>query len=100
MSRRPQPNAPGLEWQRQAACRADDVDPDWFFPAQENGPSLAKAREVCARCWVQQDCLAYALKVEGGKPAKTRDGVHAGTTGNERYRLYQRALGRAKKQAA
>lgn len=80
------------EWMQLAACRSDDVDPEWFFPTQDNGPSLSKARGVCRSCFVQDDCLAYALAIEGREPAKTRNGVYAGTTGEQRYRLYQRAV--------
>lgn len=78
------------EWMRLAACRAEGVDPEWFFPAQDNGPSLSKARGVCAACWVKRDCLAYALAIEGGQPAKTREGVYAGMTGGQRYDLHRR----------
>lgn len=87
-------------WMALAACRGDDVDPEWFFPTQDHGPSLAKARSVCAACWAKPDCLAYALAIEGGQPAKTREGVYAGTTGGERYRLYERAVVRAARQRA
>lgn len=100
MSRRSLPQPSDLTWQGQAACRADDVEADWFFPAQDNGPSLAKARSVRAGCWVKRGCLAYALAVEGGQPAKTREGVYAGTTGNQRYDLYRKARDRAKKATA
>jgi len=84
------------EWMQLAACQTEGVDPEWFFPTQDNGPSLSKARGVCASCFVQKDCLAYALAIEGGQPAKTREGVYAGTTGGERYRLYQRGRGRVR----
>lgn len=85
-------------WLGQAACRGEGIDPEWFFPTQDNGPSLSKARSVCAACFVKRDCLAYALEIEGGQPAKTREGVYAGTTGGERYRLYQRGRGRVRQQ--
>ena len=88
------------EWMQLAACDREDVDPEWFFPTQDNGPSLSKARRVCASCFVQRDCLAYAMAVEGGQPEKTREGVYAGTTGGERYRLYQRSRGRTRQAAA
>lgn len=85
------------EWMRLAACRADDIDPEIFFPTQDNGPSLKKARGVCASCFVKRDCLRFALAIEGGQPAKTREGVYAGTTGGQRYDLYRRGLTRARK---
>jgi hypothetical protein len=86
------------EWMRLAACDSPDIDPEWFFPSSENGPSLSKARGVCASCFVQRDCLAYALAVEGGQPAKSREGVYAGTTGGERYRLHQKAQAQGRRQ--
>lgn len=88
------------EWMKLAACQDEDVDPEIFFPTQDHSPSLSKARRVCASCFVKKDCLAYALEIEGGQPAKTRDGVYAGTTGGERYRLYQRNRGRTRIKAA
>jgi WhiB family redox-sensing transcriptional regulator len=85
------------QWMRQAACRADGVDPEWFHPAQDKGPSLSKARTVCGRCFVQDACLKYALAMEGGQTEKTRGGVYAGTTGQQRYQLYQRTRMRARR---
>lgn len=87
------------EWMLLAACR-DGVDPEIFFPTQDNGPSLSKARRVCASCWVKADCLAYALAMEGGQPAKTREGVYAGTTGGQRYDLYRRKPVQERRKAA
>jgi WhiB family redox-sensing transcriptional regulator len=84
------------EWRDRAACRDVD-DPEIFFPSQDKGPSLSEARTVCARCFVQEACLKYALAMEGGQTEKTRGGVYAGTTGGERYRLYQQARQRAKR---
>lgn len=86
------------EWMQLAACRGDDINAEIFFPTQDNGPSLSKARGVCASCWVKSDCLEYALAIEGGQPAKTREGVYAGTTGGQRYDLYKRRLAQAKRQ--
>jgi WhiB family redox-sensing transcriptional regulator len=88
------------EWMQLAACKAKGTDPEIFFPTHDASPSLSKARKVCAACFVKRDCLAYALAIEGGQPAKTRDGVYAGTTGGERYRLYQRGRGRTRGAAA
>ena len=49
-------------WEEEAACRG--ADPELFFPIGTTGPSIAqiqRAKAVCARCPVQQACLAYAL---------------------------------------
>lgn len=83
------------EWMRQAACRKED--PELFFPTPGDGPSLSRARSVCERCFVQDECLQYALALEGGQTEKTRGGVYAGTTGGQRHQLYQRARTRAKR---
>jgi WhiB family transcriptional regulator, redox-sensing transcriptional regulator len=69
----------GLEdvgWHEYAACRG--VDPELFFPGQ--GRSAAKAREVCARCSVREECLEYALKDEDA----FYYGIWGGTTPRER----------------
>lgn len=88
------------KWIDRAACRSKDIDPEWFFPSQDNGPSLSRARGICARCFVQTDCLRYALAAEGNASAKSRGGVYAGTTGTERYELYRRAQTRNRGAAA
>jgi hypothetical protein len=88
------------KWERRAACRAEGVDPEWFFPAQENGPSLSKARSICERCPVKEECFLKAMASEGGKPIKSRFGVYAGLTGGQRHGLYVRARDRAKRTAA
>lgn len=88
------------KWVRDAACRNDDVEPEWFFPAQENGPSLSLARSVCQYCPVKQQCFEEAMAAEGGRPAKSRYGVFAGLTGGQRYALYERTRSRSKPRAA
>ncbi len=90
-------------WLKQSACRADGVDPEIFFPAQQNGPSLSRARAVCARCPVKRSCFLDTMAAEGGKPATSRHGVFAGLTGRQRHGLYAQARERARnarKQAA
>jgi WhiB family redox-sensing transcriptional regulator len=44
-------------WARRALCA--DVDPEIFFPA--NGDPATEARQVCGRCPVTAECLAYSL---------------------------------------
>jgi WhiB family transcriptional regulator, redox-sensing transcriptional regulator len=70
-------------WIDRAACRADGVDPDLFFPVSESGlgaRQVAAAKAVCAKCPVAADCLAWALR---GEPA----GIWGGTTPDERRAL-------------
>ncbi|MEI6496782.1 MAG: WhiB family transcriptional regulator [Actinomycetota bacterium] len=50
-------------WRTRAICR--DTDPDLFFPVGTTGQALvqiARAKEVCGECPVQNDCLEYALE--------------------------------------
>lgn len=62
-------------WRAQAACRHDDV-PTWlFFPARGDMETLARAREVCARCPVHEQCREAGqgeLGVWGGTTEKAR----------------------------
>ena len=81
-----------VEWASRGACRHSD--PDLFFPIASTGPALvqiAKAKEVCARCEVRADCLAYAL--ETGQDC----GIWGGMTEDERRarRLRDRRARRA-----
>ncbi|MFJ5552905.1 WhiB family transcriptional regulator [Streptomyces sp. NPDC093225] len=74
-------------WQERAACR--DLGTDRFFhPAGERGEDRAvrdeAAREVCALCPVQAECLRHALHVQ--EPY----GVWGGLTEEERRALYAR----------
>lgn len=71
------------EWFADAQCRG--LDPSLFLPVEDlNKPAgariLAEAREVCRRCDVQAECLAYALN---GRET----GIWAGTTGDQRRRI-------------
>jgi len=70
-----------IRWHRDAACAADDVDPEWFYV--ERGGSTKAARDVCARCIVQEQCLEYALS----DPDARAWGVWGGTTPRERRGL-------------
>ncbi len=68
-------------WPERAACREPAVDPEWFFPVAETGPSareVAAAKAVCARCPVAAQCLDWAIRA--GEPA----GIWGGTTPEER----------------
>lgn len=65
------------DWRDEALC--PQTDPDAFFP--DKGGSTKPAKQICGRCKVSADCLAYAL--ENG----IREGVWGGMSGRER-RLY------------
>ena len=76
-----------MEWWRYAACV--DEDPELFFPVGMSGPAAqeqqARAREVCRRCPVRDECLEYALSTGVGH------GVWGGTGEEERRALRRRS---------
>ncbi|MFD9307926.1 WhiB family transcriptional regulator [Streptomyces sp. NPDC060048] len=71
-------------WNEGAACRDLGARP-FFRPTAERGPGRerrdAAAKEVCALCPVQRDCLRHALLA--GEPS----GVWGGLDERERRRL-------------
>jgi WhiB family transcriptional regulator, redox-sensing transcriptional regulator len=51
-----------VSWLDQGACQSED--PELFFPVTATGPGvmqIARAKAVCRRCLVREQCLAYAL---------------------------------------
>ena len=76
--------AGGEHWRTAAACQL--ADPDLFFPVSSSDPSLdqvGKAKEICARCQVQPQCLAFALRTH------QVHGVWGGMSEQERYPLWE-----------
>jgi WhiB family redox-sensing transcriptional regulator len=68
------------DWRARAACR--DADAELFFPvgddlAPANILQAAQAKQVCAGCTVQANCLTFAL-------AARVDGIWGGKTATER----------------
>lgn len=63
-------------WQPRGLCRK--VDPEIFFPPV--GKPGTEAREVCARCPVKAECLAWAL----AHPRLTETGIYGGTSDHQR----------------
>ncbi|MBT2400486.1 WhiB family transcriptional regulator [Streptomyces sp. ISL-100] len=71
-------------WLRRAACAG--TDPELFFPVGVKGPALeeqAAAKEICGRCSVTRQCLAYALR------SGQRTGVWGGLGEEERSPLHR-----------
>jgi len=69
-------------WWARAACAS--ADPELFFPISYSGPALrqvARAKAICARCPIRQECLRYALDTG------SIQGVWGGMTEGERQRL-------------
>jgi WhiB family redox-sensing transcriptional regulator len=70
-------------WRTKAACVGHD--PELFFPIGTTGPALdqiKRAKEVCARCQVRQQCLEWALDTRqaagiwGGLDEEARRTLH------------------------
>lgn len=70
------------EWQDLALCQ--QTDPEAFFP--EKGGSVLAAKQVCGRCEVKGDCLAYALDHD------EKFGVWGGLSERERRKLKRRGV--------
>lgn len=83
---------PSPEWRKDAACSGADADT--FFPIGEDEALAAPAKEVCAACPVQEQCLQYALATN------QTEGVWGGMTGPERRRLRRRIRDRERRQAS
>lgn len=64
----------GADWMPLARCRTEPAE--LFFPS--DGKGVVRARQVCALCPVQSECLDYALRnhmehgVWGGKSERER----------------------------
>jgi WhiB family redox-sensing transcriptional regulator len=69
-------------WQARAACA--ELPVNTFFP--ERGGSAKRAKAVCARCEVRDECLSFALT----EPELAEFGVWGGTTPRERRGLSRR----------
>ena len=74
------------DWRSAAACQS--CDPELFFPVSSSGPAveqIARAKEICERCPVRRQCLAFALR--------TRQiyGLWGGLTEQERYLVWSRS---------
>lgn len=82
-----------MTWRDRAACRAPDVDAEWFFPpvgrTGSDGENVhtRRAKDVCARCGVKDPCLAEALE-------HPQRGVWGGLTETERAALVRERGGR------
>jgi WhiB family redox-sensing transcriptional regulator len=78
-------------WQFDAECRGEDTSlffaPSYFEKREEKDGREAKAKVICARCSVREECLDYALRT------RETHGIWGGLNELERrQRLRQRAL--------
>jgi len=86
LSAMPEQSIYGSNWRLLAECRY--MDPELFFPASPpsgsrqqttaNAQAKAKAKEICARCPVSSECLAFALRT------RQEYGIWGGLTQEER----------------
>ena len=71
------------DWRDEAACLPED--PEWFFPKARIPfvlvEQIDRAKAICARCTVAEQCLEYALST--GQD----DGIWGGLTEKERRKL-------------
>ncbi|MCQ9178583.1 WhiB family transcriptional regulator [Streptomyces sp. IBSBF 2953] len=90
----PEARAHRHDWMAQMACRNEK--PQIFSETEHQ----QNARVVCAiRCPVRRECLAHVKRLETGEAEERRDGVVAGLTAHERWRLDATAPGHSNKPA-
>lgn len=76
-----------MDWRERSACLTED--PELFFPIGDAAPARLQedgARRVCARCEVQERCLAWALETGDD------NGILGGLTPRERRSIRRREL--------
>ena len=66
-------------WRDEASCRGLDIS--IFFPDEGDAAGIARAKDVCASCPVQDMCAAYAVE------QNQTEGIWGGTTRQERRKL-------------
>ena len=79
------PTTWSTEWQRQGLCRAGDSSvffpPAHFERKPEREAREARAKTICARCPVREECLSWALAI------REPHGVWGGRSESERKQL-------------
>lgn len=76
----PRPRRRVTDWREDAACL--QYDPELFFP--DKGGSSREAKQICASCLVQAECL------DGALAADERFGVWGGLSERERRKVAKR----------
>lgn len=89
------------QWRQDAACArpeyADQRD-IWFAPTTRQS-DIVLAKSICKTlCPVREECLAAAVREEGGRTTESRYGIRGGLQGAGRRRMYDRE--RARRRAA
>ena len=73
------------DWLENAACRADGIDPDEWFPVSGDPADSIAAVRICKTCPVRVECLAYAIRV------KPTAGIWAGISAHQVGHLRRKA---------
>ena len=82
------------DWRQDAACSG--MDPEYFFSSEEIAAKRerpereAGAKDICARCEVRDECLAYAIE------AGERYGIWGGLNPAERRAFVRSSLNDAR----
>jgi WhiB family redox-sensing transcriptional regulator len=76
------------DWRDKANCLMSD--PELFFPVGNVTEAIDKAKAVCAKCRVAEQCLKYALD------SKQDSGIWGGMTEDERRALKRRTYNEAR----
>lgn len=69
-------------WRDRGRCRG--VDPDVFYPEEDDAESETAAKAVCEHCPVREPCLEHAIT------RREKIGIWGGLTAIERRRLIRR----------
>lgn len=82
------------DWRDEAVCASPKVDSSLFFPDRPQGGRTdlvyAKARTICQRCPVLDDCLEAAMQEERAHRGVPRSGLRGGMSPAERDRYARR----------
>ena len=89
------------QWRQQAACARPEYKDQrdiWFAPTTRQS-DIVLAKSICKTlCPVREECLAAAVREEGGRTTESRHGIRGGLQGAGRRRMYDRE--RARRRAA
>lgn len=92
---------PAGQWRLQAECARPEYEDqrDIWFAHTTQTADVEQAKRICKTlCPVRQECLADAIREEGGKTTESRHGIRGGLQGAGRRRLYDKARARRRAQ--
>lgn len=87
----------GNQWRKNAACARDEYahQRDLWFANPSDAADVALAKSICKTlCPVREECLAAAIREEGGRNATSRYGIRGGLQGAGRRGVYDRERAR------